>query len=134
MNLDHTRDGVFMSKAELSKVKVIGDYVNLKISRSEAATKLNKSERTIQRYAKRFRQKNMLAFKHGNKGRAPINKTPKETIEQYVDLYKEKYKMFNFSHAFEKMNIEERLSKTISLSTFIRAPPRSTPKLHLNYP
>ena len=50
----------------------------LQINRSEAAMLLNVSEKTIQRLAKRCREKGLIGLKHGNLRRKPKNATADE--------------------------------------------------------
>ncbi len=105
-----------MSKKEQLVFRIIEDYRAGRISRKEAALKLGVSEKTIQRKAKRLREKGLEGIKHGNCGQSPVNKKPQAMREEFLELYRTHYFDFNFVHALEM--IKANHEKQVSYSTF----------------
>lgn len=84
-------EGLFMSKKNQMEYSVVEDFRNGKISREDAALKLNCSARSISRKAKKIREKGLAGIKHGNYGSTPKNKYDDEIKQSYLKLYREKY-------------------------------------------
>ncbi len=88
-----------------------------KISLETAIKVLNVSRRTVFRYMKGFSEFGISYFNHGNKNRAPKNKTSAKDIlkskelmmNKYKELMMNKYFDFNVTHALEKLKAEENI-------------------------
>ena len=61
-------NGVLMSTRDSYKLQIIGKYVSGGLFKDETAKLLQVSERTVSRYAKKFREKGPLGILHGNTG------------------------------------------------------------------
>jgi hypothetical protein len=96
-------EGEFMSKKELFSFQTITDYLAGKLLRSEAAILLNVSTRTVSRRARKVEAQGVLGSKHGNSGKAPVNKIPAIQKEGVMDLVKSQYFDFNMTHSLEKL-------------------------------
>lgn len=94
---------LYLTMEDYKKAKIIEDSLEQKISRKEAAGLLGLSVRTVQRMRKLFLQDGPRGLAHGNRGKEPVNKVPREVRDYFVNLYRDKYRMFNYSHALEKM-------------------------------
>ena len=94
---------LYMTMEDYKKAKVIEDSLEQKITRKEAAFLLQVSERTVQRMRKAFLTMGPRGLAHGNRGRKPPNRISSEIRGYYIELYKRKYHMFNYSHAIEMM-------------------------------
>lgn len=94
---------VFMSKNDQMKLEIVVKIVTGLMSCSKAAQILQVSERTIRRYLKSYREKDILFVKHGNCGRIPPNKTDEKIKEMVIFLVKNKYYDFNILHLQEKL-------------------------------
>ncbi len=104
-------------KSEIQlKIDIIEKVVKKLISRPDAATLLNVSLRTIERYEAGLKAKGVQFFIHGNTHRAPKNKTNSEVITKAKTLLKEKYFDFNITHCLEKLVTEEKIN--INRETF----------------
>lgn len=68
--------------------QVVRDVAAGKMNRFRASVKLGVVVRTIQRKVKAFRQYDEECFEHGNKGKAPTNKTSLEAIIQFISTHK----------------------------------------------
>jgi len=58
------------------RIDVISQYLNGQLFSEDACVALRKKERQFRRIVKSFREKGILSVLHGNKNKAPINKTP----------------------------------------------------------
>jgi transposase len=92
-----------MNASDQLKIDIIEQLRAKKITLEAAIKVLNVSQRTIDRYIKGFSEFGVTYFQHGNKNRAPKNKTCSGIILQSKKLMKEKYFDFNITHALEKL-------------------------------
>ena len=104
------RGEIVMGKNEQFMFSVIEDYRTGKISRWEASLIVGKSERTVDRLVKRIDEKGLEGLMHGNKGRVPQNKTPRDVLVRVESLVKNKYFDFNMTHCREMMFEQEDLN------------------------
>src|SRR5271170_5845927 len=100
---------VTMSEKELQRVKVIENAVDERLSVSEAARLLQLSERQVQRLKRRYRPDGVDWVRHGNRGRPMPWALPAALRQTILQLARGKYRGFNDSHLFEKLNAEEKL-------------------------
>jgi transposase-like protein len=114
------QEGVFLSKKDQITFNIIEKFRLGKLSRKDAALKLNVCERTISRVVSRIKKLGFKGLKHGNCKKVPVNKIPEKLVKKYVDLYKERYSKFNFSHALEMIAHQEGLEE-INYQKFRRA-------------
>jgi len=98
-----------MSEKELQRVKVIENAVDERLSVSEAARLLQLSERQVQRLKRRYRPDGVDWVRHGNRGRPMPWALPAALRQTILQLARGKYRGFNDSHLFEKLNAEEKL-------------------------
>lgn len=114
--------GVVVSKRDLLRIKVISMFRERKLSRQMAAEQLSLTVRQISRLAKNMREQGPEGLLHRGRGRSPSNKKRHEVRDKLIDLYRNKYKKFNFTHALEMMATHETLleSEKVSYSTFRR--------------
>jgi Helix-turn-helix domain len=107
-----------LTVTEQRRLEVIQRYREGKISRREAALLLSLSDRQVSRLRAQIETKGVAGIAHGNVGREPANKTPKEITERIVDLAQDKYFDFNFVHMRELFLSDEEL--TASYATIRR--------------
>jgi hypothetical protein len=108
-----------MSKNEQFEYRIISDYLLGKTKRSEAATLISKTERSVSRIARRIERKGFMGVKHGNLGNKPINKKCAINKEKIIKLIEDKYFDFNITHCLEKL-IEIENYKDLKYSTLRR--------------
>lgn len=89
-------DGVFMSVRDQQRFRYIEDFRTGRLTRYEASLKLEVSERTVGRMARKVRGTGIKGIKHGNYGRVAHNRIPHGIVDFYVGLYRGKYAKFNF--------------------------------------
>jgi hypothetical protein len=96
-------DGIFMTKEKAKIYRYALKALNGEISTEAFAQKINKSLRQAIRIKQKIAKEDFLGLKHGNTGKAPVNKTPKTLEDELVKLLKGKYHDFNQSHFIEKI-------------------------------
>lgn len=84
--------------------------------REQAELLLGVKERTFRRYLRGYREAGIDFIRHGNRGRAPINKCNEHIRRRVQELMKEKYFDMNMEHAREK--ILEETDWVIKRETF----------------
>lgn len=109
-------EGILLGHRDRFRVEIIYKVYSGQLSRSDAQKILNVSERTLRRYLKGFKADGIAFVIHGNKKRAPKNRSPRELKEEIQELVQERYFDFNMLHALEK--IKEEYSLVIKRETF----------------
>lgn len=99
-----------MSKKGQVTFDTVSEFLRGELSRMEAATLLQASERTISRIARRIEKNGIMGVVHGNRGRAPVNKSPDLLKGSVMKLMCERYFDFNLTHARQMLNKEHGLS------------------------
>lgn len=107
-----------MSKREVFEFEQIEKFLSGTQRRSDTATLLNQSERTITRKARRVEAKGLLGVKHGNTARRPCNKKSDLLKEHVCRLIKKDYFDYNMSHLREVLKANNGI--TLSYTTLRR--------------
>ncbi len=82
----------------------------------DAMALLDVSERTLRRWLRSYENKGLAFINHGNKGKIPKNKKPKELLQQIMNFVEAELYDFNMLHALEK--IESRFNLKLNRETF----------------
>ena len=77
-----------------------------KLTMAEATQVLGLSGRQVRRLRRALERDGRRALRHGNRGRAPVNKLAAEVRARVVALRREKYRDFNDQHFAEKLAAE----------------------------
>lgn len=101
---------VTLSQKQLQKLRVIEKAVDGRLSVSEAAHLLARSERQVQRLKRRFQPDSTDWLIHGNTGRAMPWALEPDTRHQIVELARTRYAGFNDSHFHQKLIENEGFS------------------------
>jgi transposase len=109
---------VDLSQKQLQRIVVIENAVAGRVKVAEAAGALGRSERQVKRLKKVFDGSDPSWVLHGNQGRVPVNRTPKELRRRVIELARGKYAGFNDTHLCEKLAREEAIA--VSRSTVRR--------------
>lgn len=109
---------IAVSKMDQFKWRIVEDYRAGRVSRREAATLLNLSEKTVQRLAKRCREKGLLGLQHGNAKRKPQNAKASDLRSRCLELVATRYFDFNMTHCLEMLRIHHDID--VSYSVFRR--------------
>jgi transposase len=111
------REIILKSKDQL-KLEIVHKTGSGELDRAEASKALGVSQRTLRRYIRGYREHGISFLVHGNRRRAPVNKTQSVFKKRVQDLILEKYFDFNVCHLKEK--IEEELGIRMTYSTLYR--------------
>jgi transposase len=94
---------VTLSQKELQRMKVIEKAVDGRLSVSEAARLLQRSERQVQRLKRRYQPDSAVWVQHGNRGKRRSWALDPVLCQQVVALARGKYAGFNDSHLHQKL-------------------------------
>lgn len=100
------KEGILISMRELNRYEVVSKARRRVLTTREAGRLLSLSERQVRRIKARVEKKGLKGVIHGNKGRAPVNKTPQKVREKVVKLLEGKYQGLNTLHFQEKLEDE----------------------------
>jgi len=92
-----------LSKKQQLKLEIVVKVYTGFMSRPKALQILQCSERTLRRYLKDYKERDILFVKHKNTGRTPHNKIDSKIKEMALFLIKNKYYDFNVLHLQEKI-------------------------------
>lgn len=107
--------GNYYTMKDMKKLTIIQSVIDKKRTGKEAAELLQLSERQIWRLVKKIKQGGPDAIKHGNSGKEPKNKIPKETVNKIVELKKNyEYEKANFSHFRDLLAERENINISYS--------------------
>ena len=101
---------IAMSSKELVRYKVLSGVLEGQLALQDAASSLGVSPRHARRLAKRLREHGPAGLVHGNRGRAPSNRTPEPLREQILAWVEDRYAGFNDSHLVEILAEREGVS------------------------
>jgi transposase len=92
-----------MSTKEISRLEVMGQLQEKRITQKVAATVLGISERQGKRLWKRYREKGANGLVSGRRGKPSNNRMAAETIQLAVDWLHSRYADFSLTLACEKL-------------------------------
>lgn len=98
-----------MSQKQLNVYHILRCVLEKKITLKDASEKVGYSYRHLKRLKAQVKEGGARALVHGNRGREPSNKTPKELKDRLVELSKEKYEKFNDTHFTEMLAEQEEI-------------------------
>lgn len=99
-----------MSQREMHRVHVVRLTMEGRETVGRGAKLLGISPRQIKRLRRKFKERGMEGLLHGNRGKAPWNKTVAEKIKQVVELARGRYQGLNDSHLTEKLKEKEQIA------------------------
>lgn len=113
---------VDLNMTEEFKYNVIKKLVETNGNKNNASLKLGCTRRTINRMIKGYREEGKTFFKHGNKGRKPVNTIDKAISQEILTLYDNKYYDANFTHLAELLEEQEgiKVSKSFLREFFLK--------------
>ena len=99
-----------MSNKELVRYQVLGGLLEGQLAPQETAVALGISPRHARRLLKRLREHGPQGLVHGNRGRAPTNRTSDELRERILAFVEDRYAGFNDTHLTEILAEREEIS------------------------
>jgi transposase len=106
-------DLVTMSKEELSRLEVMKQLVEKRISQSTAAAELGVSVRHVKRLVRAYRQEGTTGLVSKQRGQPSHHQLDPDTVRQALDLLKGRYCGFGPTLAHEKLVEKEGLSLSL---------------------
>jgi len=96
-----------VSQREIQRMHVVRLTIEGRETVGKGAKLLGISPRQMKRLRRKLKQRGVEGLLHGNRGKAPWNKTVSETIKQVVELARGHYQGFNDTHLTEKLKERE---------------------------
>lgn len=109
---------VTLSPKDQQRLKVLQAMERNEVTGEEAARLLGRSVRQVRRLLAAYRDRDVAALPHGNRGRSPAHRTPDAVRAQVLALARDRYPGANFTHLAELL--EEREGLTLSRATVRR--------------
>lgn len=94
---------VTLNNREQKRLLVLNEVMAGRLTGQEAADMLGLSLRHTRRLLAAYRRDGAVALAHGNRGRVPSNKLPKEVEREIVRLARDGYHDYNDSHFTEEL-------------------------------
>jgi transposase InsO family protein len=99
-----------VSQKEMHRMHVVRLTIEGRETVGRGAKLLGISPRQMKRLRRKLKQRGVEGLLHGNRGKAPWNKTVSEKIKQVVELARGRYQGFNDSHLTEKLREKEKIA------------------------
>jgi len=97
------KDMITMSRKEASRLHIIHQALDERITQAEAASLMGLSDRQIRRMIKRIRTTGDEGICHQSRGKPSNHRIPKKIKEKTIRLFRDDYKDFNITHATEQL-------------------------------
>jgi transposase len=98
-----------VSQKQLHRMHVVGLTVEGRETVGRGAKLLGISPRQMKRLRRKLKERGVEALLHGNRGKAPWNKTGSDKIEQVLGLTRGCYQGLNDTHLTEKLKEKEEI-------------------------
>lgn len=99
-----------VSQREIHRIHVIRLTIEGRETVGRGAKLLGISPRQMKRLRRKMKERGVEGLLHGNRGKAPWNKTVSEKIKQVVELARGRYQGFNDTHLTEKLKEKEKIA------------------------
>jgi transposase len=111
---------ITLNRKQQRRAEVLARLASGMIGKVDAENLLGLGRRQIDRLVKEYRRKGLASVAHGNRGRAPANKTEREIEEMIISLTQRhgKYEGFNTCHLHDLLEEYEEI--VIGRSTLYR--------------
>lgn len=102
-------ESITLSKEQQRRLEIIHRVQSGRMSKQEAADVLKVTRRQVDNIVRRFNQEGAVSVVHGNTGKAPVFKTPPETVQRILSLAGEggQYADFSVCHLQEMLGAYE---------------------------
>jgi len=99
-----------VSQREIHRMHVVRLIMDGRETVGRGAKFLGISPRQMKRLRRKLTERGVEGLLHGNRGKAPWNKTASETVEQVLKLARGRYQGLNDTHLTEKFNEKEKIA------------------------
>ena len=101
---------VELNMKEQNIYQIIKKLVDTNGNKKKAAIRLGCTERYVNVLIHKYKTEGKAGFVHKNSGRKPATTIPEEIREKIINLYKDEYYDYNWTHFTEKLNEVEGIS------------------------
>ena len=98
-----------VSEKEIQRMHVVRLTIEGRETVGRGAKLLRISSRQMKRLRRKLKERGVQGLLHGNRGKAPWNKTGSDTIKQVIELAGGRYQGFNDTHLTEKLKEKEKI-------------------------
>ena len=98
-----------VSQKEMHRMHVVRLTMEGRETVGRGAKLLGISPRQMKRLRRKLKERGVKELLHGNRGKAPWNKTESEKIKQVIELARGRYQGFNDTHLTEKLKEKEKI-------------------------
>lgn len=99
-----------VSQRQIHRMHVVRLTMEGRETVERGAKLLEISPRQMKRLRQKFKERGAQGLLHGNRGKAPWNKTVSEKIKQVVELARGRYQGLNDTHLTEKLKEKEKIA------------------------
>ena len=99
-----------VSQREIHRIHVVRLTIEGRETVGRGAKLLGICARQMKRLRRKMKERGVEGLLHGNRGKAPWNKTVSEKIKQVVELARGRYRGFNDTHLTEKLKEKEKIA------------------------
>lgn len=99
-----------VSQREIHRMHVVRLTIEGRETVGRGAKLLGISPRQMKRLRRKLKERGVEGLLHGNRGKAPWNKTVSEKIKQVVELARGRYQGLNDTHLTEKLKEKEKIA------------------------
>jgi transposase len=97
------KDMITMSRREATRLHILHQALERKVTQREAAGLVGLSDRQVRRLIKRVRAEGDAGICHRSRGKASNHRIPKRVKARALTLFQAEYRDFNLVHATEKL-------------------------------
>ena len=98
-----------VSQKEMQRMHVVRLTMEGRETVGRGAKLLGISSRQMKRLRRKLKERGVQGLLHGNRGKAPWNKTVSDKIKQVIELARGRYQGLNDSHLTEKLKEKEKI-------------------------
>jgi transposase InsO family protein len=99
-----------VSQRQIHRMHVVRLTIEGRETVERGAKLLEISPRQMKRLRQKFKERGVQGLLHGNRGKAPWNKTVSEKIKQVIELTRGRYQGLNDTHLTEKLREKEKIA------------------------
>jgi transposase len=104
------KDRITMSRREATRLHILHQAVEKRMTQGEAAGLIGLSDRQVRRLIKRLRAEGDAGICHRARGKASNHRRPREVKDRVLPLFQQEYSDFNLVHATEKLEEVEGIA------------------------
>lgn len=101
---------ITMSRKEASRLHILHQALDDRITQTEAASLVGLSDRQVRRLIKRIRKEGDDGICHRSRGKASNHRIPQKIKDRTIHLFREEYRDFNLTHASEKLSADQGIT------------------------